>query len=161
MTSKTAAEHDDAELDTTFYAITDVESIAKQVIRQAPDKAHRWLMWDAFSSAMETAAENSTEMPWDPPEAVTRIAARSARRALIKMLEAIPGIPERDRLAKVTAKEAERVEARMESGIPDSDGKHPARHCAGCGAVYRPKRESSRYCGQNCRQAAYRARQAP
>jgi hypothetical protein len=44
-----------------------------------------------------------------------------------------------------------------DSGIPD--GKLPIRHCAKCGAAYRPKRASSVYCGQNCRSAAYAARQ--
>lgn len=167
MTSKTTAEHDDtrpgdAELDGTFYAVSDVESIAKAVIRAAPARTHRWLMWDAYQSAMEGAAESSAEMPWDPPEAVTRVTARSARHALIKTLEAIPDIAERDRLAKVAAREAEKVEQRMESGIPDSDVLAvpvSVLACQWCSApIPLARGPKARYCRNSHRVSAHRAK---
>jgi hypothetical protein len=46
-------------------------------------------------------------------------------------------------------------------GDPDepAPGDLPPRHCANCGQRYRPRRLRSVYCGQACRQQAYRRRQ--
>ncbi len=152
------AQHSDAEVDGTFYAISDLESIVKAVIRQAPDKAHRWLMWEAFTAAIEAAAEYSQEMPWDPPEAVTRVSARLASRALIRMLEAIPDIAERDRLAKVGEREAEKVEQRLESGISDaSPSPGYSLRCQYCGnPIPAARGKKARYCKNSHRVNAHR-----
>ena len=161
MTSKTAAEHDDSEPGITAYPVCDVEGLAKAIIRQAPDKAHRWAMWESFTKALAGAREVSAEYPWDDPAEVTAVTPESARHVLLAMFEVIPDNAERDRLAKVAAKEAKILEDRLEAGISDVDvpaGRLPLRHCQACGQRYRPRRESSRYCGQNCRQQAFRLR---
>lgn len=166
MTSKPEpdGEHDDAGPGIiTHYPVPDIEGLAKAVIREAPDKAYRWLMWEAFSSAMEDAKAASTEYPWDDPQSLTSITPESARAALLKMFDAIPGDAERDRLAAVAAREAEIMEARLESGIPDSgvpDGKHPLRHCAQCGRRFSPKRPSAKWCSPSCRTANWKQKQA-
>lgn len=153
ISHRTAAGHDDQPA-ITHYPVCDMEGLAKAIIRQAPDKVHRWLMWEAFQSAMEGAAESSREYPWDDPGSVTVLTPESAKAALLRMFAAIPDDGERDRLAKVAAKEAEILEDRLASGTCDTavpDGKHPVRHCSQCGKPYRPQRESARTCSPACR----------
>lgn len=70
----------------------------------------------------------------------------------------------RDRLVAASEK-YEQSAGLTDTGVPDSGsdditGSLPVRHCQRCGTRYSPQRESSRYCDRNCRQAAYRSRQA-
>jgi len=88
-----AAEHDDDKPGITHYSVAELEGLAKAIIRQAPDKAHRWRMWAALTEAMEDAKEASAEYPWDDPRALTSITPESAKRAFLAMLTAVPDIP--------------------------------------------------------------------
>src|SRR6266702_4185279 len=98
MTGKTAEPDDDS----IFFAICDIEHIAKQVIRAARP-ASRHPMWKEYLGTMQAAAEASEDlMPWEDPEEVTRITARQAKAVLLAVLEAAPDPAESDRLAKVT-----------------------------------------------------------
>ena len=162
MTGKTPAEPDNSGYES--YAITDVESIAKAVIRQAPDKAHRWLAWKAFTASMQDDWELTAEYPWEQPEKATRVSLEHARYALLKMLEVIPDTAEQARLARVTAAECEKVETRMESGIPaDTDkpaGSLPVRYCGHCAKPFRPRKPSAKWCSPSCRTANWKQKQA-
>ncbi len=158
MTGKTPAEPDNAGHES--YAITDVTHIAKAVIKAAPVREHRWPAWEAFTAAMENGwAELSAEYPWEKPEKATWVSFAHARHALTAMLEAIPDSDERDRLAKVTAKEAERIEQRMEVGIPADAAASSGLRCMVCSKpLPAGSKASRRTCGDSCRQKAYQAR---
>lgn len=161
MTASEPARHVDSEPDTTFYPVVMVEDICKAVIRAAHAPGLRQAMWEAVQARLKGAAEDSPDwMPWDLPETVTRITGEAASRCLIAMLEAVPDIAERNRLAKIGQREAEKAEqAEDTAGIPA--GKLPVRCCAQCGGRFRPKRDSARFCGQSCRQQAFRLRRKP
>jgi hypothetical protein len=158
MTSSQPAEHDD-EVDTETYSISSVEAIAKAAIKAAA-RRDRWAMWDAYQLAVKDAQASSAEYPWQEPEEIARITARSARSVLTAVHGVVRDPAERNRLAVVMAEEAERVE-RQEASSPASAipaGKLPLRHCGQCGREYRPQRIRSVYCSPSCRQGAYKQR---
>jgi len=155
MTDREPGQHDD-ELDTTFYPVSSIEGIAKAVIRAARAD-HRWIMWKAYSSAREDAAESSPDrMPWDPPETVTRLTARHARDVLTAMLEAVPDNAERNRLVPVITRACEQAEQRLEAGEPDSGAPAWMPKCGYCGQPC--KHKTARYCTPSHRQQAYKKR---
>jgi hypothetical protein len=155
MTGKTAEPDDDS----IFFAICDIEHIAKQVIRAARP-ASRHPMWKEYLGTMRAVTEASPDlMPWEDPEQATRITARHAKEVLFAVLEAVPDPAERDRLAKVTSKEAEKVEQRMESGETGPAVPVSVLSCAWCSrpipAARGPK---ARFCKNGCRVSAHRAK---
>jgi hypothetical protein len=147
-------------LDRTYFPVAAIEDIAKAAVRAALP-ADRHPMWQAFSDVIQDAAVASpSRMPWDPPEAVTRLPAGAAVQALKAMLGMVNEPTEQKRLAAIVARECERVEqeASSENGVSIPAGNHPVRHCAGCGRPYRPQRARSTWCSAACRQAGYKAR---
>lgn len=152
-------------LDSTYFAVADIEGIAKNTIRAA-HPADRQIAWQTFKAALEDEAELSeSRMPWEDISSVTRVTAGAAVHALKAMLGTIPGEDEQRRLAKVCQREAERVEQRQEAdgehGPGIGVGRYPPQHCAyaKCGRLFRPRGPSAKFCSPACRQAAYKARQ--
>jgi len=96
----TDAEPGDGETATTYFSISDIEGIAKAVVRAAAYADHRWLMWKAYQSVLQDAAEYSPDrMPWGAPEAVTRISLEDAKVVLTAMLRAVPEVTREQALA--------------------------------------------------------------
>ena len=163
VTGKPPADPDDVELDSTYFPVSAIEHVAKEVIRAALP-VDRFAMWQAYTETVRDAAEHSADrMPWDPPEEVTRITARSARRVLTAVLTAIPDEEEQARLAKVGEREAEKAEQAQADGEHDTahgiTGRFPSRHCRQCGASFRPRRPNGLYCRPACRQAFWKLAQ--
>jgi hypothetical protein len=145
--------------DSTFYLITDIEHIVKQVIRAArpPD---RHPMWKEYLAAVAGAAETSPDlMPWEDPEQATRITARHAKEVLFAVLTSVADTAERDRLAKVTAKEAGKVEQRMESGETGPAVPASVLSCAWCSRpIPLARGPKAKFCKNGCRVSAHRAK---
>jgi len=159
VTGKPPADPDDVELDSTYFPVSAIEHVAKEVIRAALP-VDRFAMWQAYTETVRDAAEHSADrMPWDPPEEVTRITARSARRVLTAVLTAIPDEEEQARLAKIGEREAEKAEqaqADGEHGTAVPAGRYPPRRCRQCGKPFRPRRPNGLYCRPACRQALWK-----
>lgn len=160
MTSQPAADPDAGELDSTLYLISDIEHIAKQVIRAA-SLAARQQMWKAYTDAIaaeEEAGDGPDVMPWDPPGTLSRLYAEAAKGVLFAVFTPVCDPAERARLAKVAAKEAEIIEKRMAAGSsgPEVSGKL---RCMACGRPLPAGSKASRKtCSDNCRQKLRRIR---
>ena len=111
----------------TRYPVAELEDLAKSIIRQAAAREHRWLAWSAFQGAMKDARPDGREFPWEAAGKLTSITPDSAKDVMARMLMAVPDAAERDRLAKIGAREAEILETRLASGGPD-----PASSGLGC-----------------------------
>ena len=162
VTGKPPADPDDVELDSTYFPVSAIEGIAKEVIRAALP-VDRFAMWQAYTETVRDAAEHSADrMPWDDSAvAVTSITARAARDALTGMLKAVPVPVEQSRLAKIAARECERVEAAMEAGASGSGVPVSALRCQVCSKpLPAGSKASRRTCSDACRQRAYQARKA-
>lgn len=157
MTGKASAQHDDSD----FYLITDVEHIVKQVIRTVQARRLRWVMWTAWTEAASTFPAASAEYPWEIAAHPVRVHGEAAKDALLKMLYVVPDTGERDRLARVVAREAEKAEQRMASGIPDSGitdaGPVSVLRCQYCGnPIPAARGPQARFCKNSHRVNAHR-----
>lgn len=101
------------------------------------------------------------------PDNAGTVGAREAALSVLSVIQArlVPAYSLRadrlvQRLTEVSGDyELAHGQQQSPDAIPIPDSALPMRCCAQCGEPYRPKRASSVYCGQNCRQSAYRARQ--
>jgi hypothetical protein len=138
---------------TPVYRIEAVETAVRATIRQVTSPAVRQVMWEAWQSAIASAAADSPDvMPWEKATETTVITEHAADRAMVKVLEAITDIEFRHRVRDILALECEFIEAEGDEGIRVT--------CQKCGTSYRARSTRSKWCGKSCRQSAYKARRA-
>jgi hypothetical protein len=144
-----------------FLPVSALEAAARSGIRAIPDIHARLrdTAYGAFARALSMAqADSPKRMPWEDADKVTSITRDGAITAL-KALD-----QELKHAGKLTQPEYAKYAAALEKALsrnsPDSGkprGKYE-RQCArpGCGVTFHTDQPTAKYCGDSCRQLAYR-----